>query len=310
MNKILVVGSFMMDLVARTPRAPQEGETIKGNSFGQFTGGKGANQAVSAARLCGGNVTMLGKVGEDSFGNAQIESLKKSGICTDYIIKDGRASTGVGFITVEETGKNRIIIISGANLLFTPEELENNKKMVEESDIVILQFEIPMETNYKAIDLAYEYGKAVILNPAPSAKFDTSYFKKVTYFIPNEHEAKDFTGITITDINSARESASKLLAMGCKNVLITMGDKGVFFLNEKEEYFVESHKVKAVDTTAAGDEFIGAFAYGICSGFGHEKAIKFANIAAAISVTRMGAQPSLPTLKEVQEFIAKNNIAI
>lgn len=305
MSKILVIGSFMMDLVAKTPRAPKEGETIKGLSFSQFAGGKGANQAVAAAKL-GGDVIMTGKVGNDGFGNAQMQSLKSWGINTDYIYKDEKESTGIGFITLEESGKNRIIIIPGANMSFIPDDLVKNKQLIDDAEIIILQFEIPMETTYKSLDLSYEAGKTVILNPAPSSEIDPDYLRKVTYLILNEVEAKDFTGVDITDKENAKKAAVKLLKQGCRNVIITMGGNGVLFLNDAEEYYVPSHKVNVVDTTAAGDEFIGAFAYGLQNKYNHKECTEFANAAAALSVTRMGSQPSLPTLSEVEEFVRMN----
>jgi len=302
LSKILVVGSFTMDLVARAPRAPKEGETIIGSSFSQFPGGKGANQAVAAAKL-GGDVTVIGKLGMDSFGDAQIESMKASGINTGYIMRDAEKSTGIGHITLEDSGKNRIIMVPGANMSYTPEDLAECKSLISEAEIIMMQFEIPIETVYKGLDLADEYGKTVILNPAPSAKINMEYLSKVTYLILNEVEAKDFTGIDITDKHNAEKAAGKLIEQGCKNVVITMGSNGVLFMNNHEEYYVESHKVNAVDTTAAGDQFIGAFAYGLQNKYSHKECVEFANAAAAISVTRMGAQPSLATLPEVEDFL-------
>lgn len=308
MSNILVIGSFMMDLVAKTPRAPREGETIIGHSFSEFTGGKGANQAVAAAKL-GSNVIMLGKVGEDGFGDAQINSLKSAGVATDYIIKDSGDSTGVGFVTLEGNGKNRIIIIPGANMLLKPLDIIKNEELIKSSDIIILQLEIPLETVYASIDIAYEYGKTIVLNPAPAAKINSEYLRKVSYFIPNEIEVKDFTGIDVVDKESAKIAAAKLLELGCSNVLITMGDKGVYFLNIKnEEYFVKGINVAAVDTTAAGDAFVGAFVFGLEKGLDHCDCLRLANASAALSVTRMGAQPSLPYLDEVKKFMNDNKI--
>lgn len=310
MSQILVIGSFMMDLVAKTPKAPREGETIIGHSFSQFTGGKGANQAVAAARL-GAKVSMVGKVGVDSFGDAQIESLKLSNVNTQHILRDGGASTGVGFITLEASGKNRIIIIPGANMLLTPEDIIQKENLIKESTTIILQLEVPLETVYTSIDIANKYNKTVVLNPAPSAKIDNEYLKKVTYFIPNEIEVRDFTGIDVIDKDSARVAATILLKRGCQNVLITLGDKGVYFLNQQgEEYLVKSISVDAVDTTAAGDAFIGAFVFGLQKGFDHWDCLKFANATAALAVTRMGAQPSLPNLGEVYEFMNDKGIDI
>lgn len=303
MSKILVIGSFMMDLVAKTSRAPREGETIIGYSFSQFTGGKGANQAVASARL-GAEVSILGKVGIDSFGDEQIKSLNLSHVNTQYILRDDRASTGVGFITLEADGKNRIIIIPGANMLLGPDDIINKEDLIKKSNFLILQLEIPLETVYKSIDIAYKYNRTIILNPAPSAKIDNEYLKKVTYFIPNEVEVKDFTGIDVMDRASAKLAAKKLLKLGCQNVLITLGDKGVYFLNtNNEEHFVKGIEVNAVDTTAAGDAFIGAFVFALQRGLGHLDCLKFANASAALSVTRMGAQPSLPNLDEVKKFM-------
>ncbi|WP_315115828.1 ribokinase [uncultured Clostridium sp.] len=305
MGKILIVGSFMMDLVAKTPRAPIEGETIKGISFSQFTGGKGANQAVAVAKL-GGDVVMLGKLGKDSFAEAHIDSLKEYGVDHMHVMKDNDESTGVGFITLEDNGRNRIIIIPGANLKLTPSDIEAHEELIKECSTLILQLEIPLESIYKSIDLAYKYNKTIIFNPAPYMGFDKSYLSKLTYIVLNEVEAKDCTAIEIIDKNNAKKAAEKLLDMGCKNVLITMGEKGVYFLNREEEHFVESLKVQAVDTTAAGDEFIGSFAYGLDRKWSIYHAIKFANVSAALSVTKMGSQPSLPYFHEVKKYIEDN----
>ena len=305
MDKILVIGSFMMDLVAKTPRAPIEGETIKGISFSQFTGGKGANQAVAAAKL-GANVVMLGKLGKDSFAESHINSLKEYNVEHSYVMTEENDSTGVGFITLEANGKNRIIIIPGANLKVTPEDIEKHEELIKECSTLILQMEIPIESIYKSIDIAYKYNKNIIFNPAPYAEFDKSYLSKLTYIVLNEIEARDCTGIEISDKDNAKKAAEKLLNLGCRNVLITMGEKGVYFLNGEEEHFLKSLKVEVVDTTAAGDEFIGSFAYALTRGWSISNAIKFANASAALSVTKMGSQPSLPYFHEVKAFIEKN----
>lgn len=305
MRKILVVGSFMMDLVVVTPRAPMEGETIIGKSFHQFTGGKGANQAVAAARL-GGDVTMIGKLGKDAFGKAHVDSLKKEGINHESVLFDDIESSGIGNITLEENGNNRIIVVPGANLKLTPEDIEELKEKIQNSDIIILQLEIAFETVYKVIELGHKYGKIIILNPAPAAKFDDNFIKLVDYVVPNETEACILTGIKVISIDSAREAAKGLLNLGCKNVIITLGEKGVFFLNRDEEIFQGSYKVKPVDSTAAGDSFIGAFAYSLANGLELKKALKLSCAVGALTVTRMGSQPSLPTLKEVKKFMGQN----
>lgn len=307
MKKILVIGSFTMDLVALTPRAPMEGETIIGSSFQQFTGGKGANQAVGAARL-GADVTMIGKLGRDSFGEAHIESLKREGINYDNVLFDDVESSGVGHITLEENGNNRIIVIPGANHKITPKDVENLESEIEKSDIVILQLEIPFDTVYKSIELAHKHKKTIILNPAPAVKLKEEYVKLVDYIVPNESEATLLTGIKVNSIETATEAAKGLLDLGCKNVIVTLGDKGVLLVNNKEEIFQESFKVKPVDTTAAGDSFIGAFAYSLANGQAHEKSLEFACVVGALTVTKIGAQPSLPILSEVEAFMKERQI--
>jgi len=296
-----------MDLVALTPRAPMEGETIIGTSFQQFTGGKGANQAVGAARL-GADVSMIGKLGRDSFGEAHIESLKREGVNYENVLFDDVASSGVGHITLEGNGNNRIIVIPGANHKLTPEDIENLEGEIEKSDIIILQLEIPFNTIYKSIELAHKHNKIIILNPAPAVKLEEDYVKLVDYIVPNESEATLLTGIKVSSIETAREAAKNLLGLGCKNVIITLGDKGVLLVNSKEEIFKESFKVKPVDTTAAGDSFIGAFAYSLSHGVEHAKALEYACAVGAITVTKMGAQPSLPNFSEVEEFIKERQI--
>lgn len=302
MKKILVIGSFMTDLVALTERAPIAGETIIGQSFGQFTGGKGANQAVTAARL-GGNVTMIGKLGNDGFGEEHIASLNNDCVNSEHVLFTNDAATGVGHIVLESNGNNRIIVIPGANLKLTPEEIETFEATIEQSDIVILQLEIPFETIYKAIDLAHKHKKTIILNPAPAANLKPEYLKLVDFIVPNESETKLLTGIDVTTIDEARKAAHELLNLGCKNVIITLGEKGVFFKNSLEEYFQPAFKVIPVDTTAAGDSFIGGFAYSLSIGKDYASALQFSNGVGALTVTRHGAQPSLPTLEEVNQFL-------
>lgn len=305
MKKILVVGSFMTDLVAKAPRVPMEGETIIGDSFNVFTGGKGANQAVSAARL-GGKVSMIGKLGMDNFASLHIDSMKKENIDYSAVLYDDKTSTGVGSITLEENGNNRIIIIPGANLKLTPEEIIRFENIIKENDIIILQLEIPLETVYKTIELARKNKKIIIFNPAPATNLNYEFIKMVDYIVPNETEAYLLTGIEVKTIEDAEEAAKKLLKTGCKNVIITLGAKGVLLVNEDENIFVDAFKVKAVDTTAAGDSFIGGFAYSLALEKEHREALRFSNAVAALTVTKMGAQPSLPKINEVEEFFISN----
>jgi len=303
MKKILVIGSFMTDLVVQSERFCKEGETIIGQSFNQFTGGKGANQAVAAARL-GANVEMIGELGKDSFGDDQIDSLNKNNVQHEHVLFTDKAKSGIGNPQLDASGKNRIVVIPGANMELKPSDLENMDDVIQSSDIIVLQLEIPLETVYKAIELGNKYNKIVILNPAPAAKLDLKYASMVSYMTPNEHEAELLTGIDTSNKSGIKDAAQALLDQGYQNVLITLGDKGSYFKNEKDEFDISSYKVSAVDTTAAGDSFIGAFAFGLANDKDVKSSLSYASAVSAIAVTKMGAQPSLPSKKEVDDFLS------
>jgi ribokinase len=302
MKKILVIGSFMTDLVVQTPKVPVEGETIIGNTFNRFTGGKGANQAVAAARL-GGDVTMIGKLGEDDFGREHIDALNSENINHHSILFDSQASTGVGNVVIDSNGNNRIIVVPGANLKLSEKDIEAFENVIINSDIVVLQLEVPMETVYKSIELANKHGKTIILNPAPAQPIDPKYMDKVDYFVPNETEASLLTNIEVSNLETAEKAAEALLLQGYKNVIITLGNKGVIFKNNTEMKFVKAYTVKAVDTTAAGDSFIGSFAYGLSNNMSIEQSLNLAVAASALTVTKLGAQPSLPKIDDVNELL-------
>ncbi len=311
--KILVVGSFMMDLISRTYKVPGEGETITGQSFSTASGGKGANQAVQAA-LLGAEVTMAGKVGDDIFGSQMIASLAAANVNVEHIIKDRVTASGVGNITLEvrdgQKTKNRILILPGANMTLTPEDIKFLKNKISKYDMVILQNEIPAETNEAVIEFAYSSGVPVMLNAAPSRPVSQRIMSKLAYISPNEHEAFDMTGIKI-DVNGSgidfctvKNVTNYFLDRGVKNVLITLGSNGVVMANHEKYIFHPCIDVVDVaDPTAAGDSFVGAFCTGICSGMTEESAIEFASYAATITVSRLGAQPSLPTYGEVAELM-------
>ncbi|WP_449621150.1 ribokinase [Robertmurraya sp. Marseille-Q9965] len=302
MKKILVIGSFMTDLVVQTPKVPVEGETIIGSTFNRFTGGKGANQAVAAARL-GGDVTMIGKLGEDDFGREHIDALKAENVNHQSVIYDSQSNTGVGNIVIDQNGNNRIVVIPGANLRLTEKDIASFENVIIDSDIVVLQLEIPMETVYKSIELAHKHGKTIILNPAPAQPIKSIYIDKVDYFIPNETEASLLTNIEVSSLETAEKAAETLLMQGYKNVIITLGSKGVLFKNSSEMKYVKAHTVKAVDTTAAGDSFIGSFAYGLSNEMSVEQSLNLAVAASALTVTKLGAQPSLPKIDDVNELL-------
>lgn len=311
--KILVVGSFMMDLISRTDKVPGEGETITGRSFSTASGGKGANQAVQAA-LLGAEVTMVGKVGDDIFGTLMTEALSAANVNVDHIIKDKNTASGVGNITLEardgQKTKNRILILPGANMTLAPDDIEFLRNEISKYNMVILQNEIPAEVNEAVIDLAYSKGVPVMLNSAPSRPVSQEIMSKLTYISPNEHEAFDMTGINIVadssgiDFSTVKNAAGYFLDRGVKNVIVTLGSNGVVMATGDRYIFHPCiDVVEVVDPTAAGDSFVGAFCTAICSGMSEEDAMEFASYAATITVSRLGAQPSLPTYSEVAELM-------
>lgn len=308
--RILVVGSLVMDLICSTPRFPQSGETVIGTDFHTASGGKGANQAVQAA-LLGAEVSMLGKVGQDDFGKQMIASLSAAGVNTEKILCSKTRPSAIGNIQLECTSAgtaNRILVIPGANMDITEDDIICLKQTIRQFDMVVLQLEIPMEINVAVARIAHQSGVPVMLNSAPSAPLSEELLSCLTYLSPNEHEASDLTGIEVRDIDSARQAAECLMEKGVKNVLITLGSKGAVFANK--DVFLHSPCVDygpVVDPTAAGDSFIGAFCTAICLGVAPKEALVFANHTAGITVSRMGAQPSLPKLCEVLEFMRKNN---
>lgn len=304
--KILILGSFMMDLVVRTPRAPEKGETVIGTNFHKFPGGKGANQAVAAARL-GAQVIMAGKVGNDPFGNEAIETLIKEKVDTQYILRDEAYPTGVGSIVLEENGDNRIVVVPGANLKFTLSDLELVKDVIRNSDILVAQLEMDIEVISAAIDYAHKSHVPVILNPAPAQKLSRDLLSKVTYLTPNETECEILTGIKICNTDDAETAANTLLNMGVENVIITMAENGAMIANADGIQNLPGYSVKAVDTVAAGDAFNGALAVGITKGKPLHEVVRFANAVGALAVTKEGAIPSLPYLKDVEKFMSQSS---
>ncbi len=296
-GKILVVGSLNMDLVVNVARHPQIGETILGGTFATFPGGKGANQAVAAARM-GSAVTMIGRVGQDGFGSELRASAAKDGIDMQHVKVDEREATGIALITVDAAGRNTIVVASGANLALTPRELSAAQQTFSNADVLVTQLESPLETVSQAITLAAANNLRVVLNPAPAQPLGAEILSKVDYFIPNEREAMQVVGAETLD-----SAIEQLLGMGVRNLIITLGEKGVLIVTADGRKEIPAYSVQAVDTVAAGDAFVGAFATGLAEGMNTEQAAQMGNAAAAISVTRHGAQPSLPMRKEVNEFL-------
>jgi len=300
--KIVVIGSSNTDMVVKTERIPAPGETMLGGEFVMVPGGKGANQAVAAARL-GADVTFVARVGDDAFGRTAIQNFEREGINTSFIVTDPRAASGIALIIVDKNGENSIAVAPGANMRLTPDDVLKARGAIEQADIVVLQFEVPMETVEAGVRLAKECGAKVLVNPAPAAKAPPGILPMTDVLTPNRIEAA-------TLLNSSREEdpsrlAGELLQSGVGAAIITLGSDGVLIGQSGERGWIPAVKVDAVDTTAAGDAFTGALAVGLADGSDLKSAAQFAVYAAAASVTRMGAQSSLPTREEVEKLIAK-----
>ena len=298
MNRIIVIGSSNTDMVIKTGKLPVPGETILGGTFLMNPGGKGANQAVAAARL-GGKVTFIMKRGNDLFGNQTVGLLMREGIDTQFIVKDLEFPSGVALITVDSKGENSIVVAPGSNGNLLPEDIP---QMIFENgkfEILLLQLEIPLSTvEYSAVK-AFERGIKVILNPAPACKLSDNLLQHIWLLTPNETETEIITGVRITDIPSAERATEVIQERGVKNVIITLGETGAFVKSENYTGLIPGVKVNPVDTTAAGDIFNGALAVAISEGRDLNDAVTFANKAASISVTRMGAQASAPYRSEI-----------
>ena len=303
---IVVIGSSNTDMVIKTEHLPLPGETVLGGNFFMNAGGKGANQAVAAARL-NGFVTFIAKVGNDVFGKEAIELFNKENINTDFVFIDDKNPSGVALISVDANGENCIAVASGANGFLLKEDIDKAKAVIEKADVILAQLETPIDTIEYVAKLAWHHNKIFILNPAPACTLSDELLSKISIITPNEKEAAMLTGIAINDIESAKNAAKKLSGKGIKTVIITLGSEGALLYQDNEFNLVPSYKVNAVDTTAAGDVFNGALAVTLSENKSVEEAVKHANIAAAISVTRLGAQASAPTKKEVEDFIIRNN---
>ena len=302
---IVVIGSSNTDMVIKASHLPQPGETILGGTFFMSAGGKGANQAVAAARL-GGSVLFIAKTGYDIFGKQAIELFEKEGIDISCITRDKYQPSGVALITVDDNGENCIVVAPGANATLTPENINEVKENIETASWVLMQLETPVETVEYVANIASSKGIKFILNPAPVAKLNDELLKKISIITPNQKEAEMITGIKVNDESSAKQAAIFLNRKGIGTVIITMGASGAFVLHENKYSMIHGHKVKVADTTAAGDIFNGALAVALSEGQNIEDAVTFACKAAAISVTRLGAQASAPHRKEVESFDLAN----
>lgn len=299
MPNILVVGSLNADLVVRTPRFPQPGETISGEDLQVIPGGKGANQAVAAARL-GANVSMLGRVGKDNFGDFLLDNLQSNHVDTTLIQRDD-ASTGTATIIVDSNGQNSIVLSAGANGKVSLLDVEHAS--FSTFDLLLLQLEIPTPTVLSATQLAKQHGVRVILNPAPAKSLPDELISLADFIIPNETELSLLTSMEVKDIPSAEKAARVLLAKGSQNVIVTLGSKGALIVNKETSTHVDTYHVDVVDTTAAGDAFIGGFANALLENKSLEESVRFGCACGALATTKFGAQPSLPMKEEVERLI-------
>ena len=300
MNKIVVIGSSNTDMVVRSERLPRPGESVIGGGFMMAGGGKGANQAVAVARM-GHRVLFAAAVGNDMFGDAAVAAYRRFGIDTTYIARKDTPS-GVALIMVDGAGQNSISVALGANNTLTVEDVMPALEQVESGDIVLLQLEIPMETVDACVAVAAAKGARVVLNPAPAAVVSEHTLSKLYLITPNQTEVQTLTGVDVTDETTAQLAAQVLVSHGVERVVITMGSAGAYLYEGGKGVLIPACKVSAVDTTAAGDVYNGALCAALAEGQSLQDALKFATKASAISVTRVGAQPSVPTREEVDNF--------
>ena len=289
-----------MDLVVNVDTMPKPGQTIIGSNFKEVPGGKGANQAVAMARL-NGNVSMIGKVGEDGFGQTLINSLKNDKVDTTYI-QTSKGATGVALITVDKNAQNSIVVSPGANFEVKEDDIDNNIEAIKNSDIVVLQLETPLNTIKYALNKAKELNKYTILNPAPAVKLDDEIIKNVDLLTPNETELEIISGVSIETEEDIQKAAQIMIEKGVKELIVTLGSKGSLYINKEKSMFKKAYKVEAVDTTAAGDSYTGALAVALSQDKNIEDAMDFASKVGALSVLKEGAQSSLPTLEDVKNF--------
>jgi len=306
-KKILVVGSLNMDVLVKADEKPSRGQSVLGSHFGLYPGGKGANQAVQAARL-GAEVIMFGRVGEDMFGEQLVNSLQQAGVIVDHIRKDAQDGTGMGCVFGDKHGDNWIVVVPRANMNWQTEDTAMLPQLLEQCGMVVIQLEIPMPIVVETVTRAHEMNIPVMLNPAPALDIPAGLLKKIDILIPNESEAEFYTGIKIADIESAKKAALELCKRGAARVIVTLGKNGAVLCEGGHACHYAAYSVEAQDATAAGDAFCGALAVAILKGQAMDAAMAFAGAAGAFCATRLGAQPSLGTLAEIQTFMDTHSL--
>lgn len=304
MADIVVIGSLNMDLVVSAERAPEAGETLPAEGFQTIPGGKGANQAAAAGKL-GASVEMAGRVGKDAFGQQMRANLESLGVGTSLVLTDPETASGTALIVVDRRGENRILIVAGANGRVSSADLDAAAGVISAAKLVILQFEIPMPVVEYAASLACRSGAGVILNPAPAYPIPPGLLKDIKYLILNESEAGALTGAPVEDLHSAGRAASRLIGQGAGAVILTLGARGALLALPGHTRHFPARKVDPVDTTAAGDAFVGAFACRLAQGASLDDAVRYAVAAGTLTVTRFGAQTSLPSRPELEKFLAE-----
>jgi ribokinase len=303
MDAICVFGVFVADLCFFAETIPVKGQTVLGKNHIVGPGGKGSNQAIAAARLKG-NVHFITKIGQDTHANMALKLYKEAQLNINSIIQDKKLSTGVAGIMIDEKGHNAINVVAGAAAHLNNEDIDQNLNTIKNSKIFLTQLETPEQVTLYALSKAKENNCVTILNPAPARKIEEEYFKLIDYFTPNETEAEFYLNKKIKSENDIKEAAKQFLKKGVKNIIITLGEKGVYYSNGKDDYFVEACKLKnnVVDTTGAGDAFNGAFAVGLANSLENKDALVFANKVAGISTTKLGAAASMPSLQDVENY--------
>lgn len=309
MSQVVVLGSLNMDLVVRVERHPRPGETVSGSEFVTIPGGKGANQAAAAARL-GAQVAMAGRVGSDAFGEAALSNLQSRGVATSRVISDQKAPSGIAMIQVDKAGENSIVVAPGANGRVSCQDVDELRGLISRASFLLLQFEIPLNSVRRAIEMANELGVRVILNPAPASSVADGFFEGVNILVVNETEAELLGGRAVSGVREASAAASALRALGPEVVIVTLGAGGAYFQAADQEGHVPAPSVKVVDTTAAGDTFAGGLVAALLRGLRLQEAVRYATCAGSLATMRLGAQTSIPSAAEVDALYNSGELPV